>query len=126
MEATHIIILGELSDCEGRFMRAGNVTGVAIYASNIISQLCGTTKELIMDETYGANSARMGLFAVMAEYDGAGIPLAYLLLDVQKNRAGKRQDPVGSCSNSSATRRSWASVLFFFFFFFAVTRTTPS
>lgn len=35
-----------------------------------------------MDETYGTNSTGNGLFAILAEVDGSGVPLAYMLVDI--------------------------------------------
>lgn len=37
----------------------------------------GLVQELVMDATYGTNSAAYSLFAILAEVDGTGIPLAY-------------------------------------------------
>jgi hypothetical protein len=37
---------------------------------------------LAMDATYGTNDKGMKLFAVMAEFDGTGISLAYCFVDV--------------------------------------------
>ena len=49
-----------------------------------------------MDETYDTNGAGMGLFGVLAEYDGAGIPLAYLLVEIQHNTEGRQVADVGA------------------------------
>ncbi len=38
----------------------------------------GLVQELTMDATYGTNSGAYNLFAVLAEVDGTGIPLAYV------------------------------------------------
>ena len=35
-------------------------------------------KEMTIDATYGTNSAAYSLFAILAEVDGTGIPLAYV------------------------------------------------
>jgi hypothetical protein len=35
-----------------------------------------------MDATYGTNNAGVELFAVLAEVDGTGVPLAYCLVEV--------------------------------------------
>lgn len=49
-----------------------------------------------MDETYGTNNSKMGLSAVLAEFGGAGIPVAYLLVDVEEDAEGKRKADAGA------------------------------
>lgn len=78
---------------EGQF---GNVHGLAIYISSTIEALATVTVEMAMDETYGTNSAGMGLFVVLAEVDGCGIPLAYLLVETEKNKDGKKKADQGA------------------------------
>ncbi|KAI9806204.1 MAG: hypothetical protein M1825_006319 [Sarcosagium campestre] len=47
-----------------------------------------------MDVTYGTNNAGMELFAVLAELDGTGVPLAYLFLEKPSLEDGsKKSDP---------------------------------
>ena len=46
-----------------------------------ISALAKKTEELAIDATYGTNSAGCDLFAVLAEFDGTGVPLAYLFVE---------------------------------------------
>lgn len=47
-----------------------------------------------MDATYGTNNSGMELFAVLAEFDGSGIPLCYLFLETRPLENGdKRADP---------------------------------
>jgi hypothetical protein len=60
------------------------VRGLAFYISDSISTL-GHAKELAMDATYGTNNAGMDLFAVLAEVDGTGVPLAYCFMEVVEN-----------------------------------------
>lgn len=66
-----------------RILYSGNVRGIAIYIPALIHRL-SHSMELVMDETYGTNNAGQGVFAVLAEYDGAGNPLAYLLVDIYR------------------------------------------
>ena len=74
----------------------GNVHGLAIFISSSIKMLSGIAVELAIDETYGTNSAGMGLFTVLAEVDGAGIPVAYLLVEVKPNKNGKKKADSGA------------------------------
>ena len=55
--------------------------GLAFYINATVSKLATITKELVIDATYGTNSAGCDLFAVLAEFDGTGVPLAYLFVD---------------------------------------------
>ena len=49
-------------------------------------------KELVMDATFGTNSTGMSLFAVLAEVDGTGVPLAYYFMETfEGNSHGVRQ-----------------------------------
>ena len=65
-----------------------NVQGFAIFCKATVSRLSTTVKELSMDATYGTNNAGMDLFAVLAEVDGAGIPLAHLFLETVQGDDG--------------------------------------
>ena len=73
-----------------------NVSGLAIYITSTIHKLPKITMEMAMDETYGTNSAGMGLFAVLAEVDGSGVPVAYLLVEVKENANGKKKAGPGA------------------------------
>ena len=61
---------------------AANVRGLAFYINDSIQVLASRAKELAMDATYGTNNKGIELFAVMAEFDGTGVPLAYCFVDV--------------------------------------------
>lgn len=76
-----------------------NVRAVAIYVRANIEQLSHRALELVMDETYGTNSSGNGLFAVMAEVDGSGIVLAYLLADIIPGDDGKKHSNPGAMIN---------------------------
>lgn len=58
-----------------------NIRALGIYIRETIDLLSATTKEIAIDATYGTNSAGMQLFAVLAELDGTGVPLAYLFVE---------------------------------------------
>ena len=53
--------------------------GLPIFAA-ILHQLLFSTKEVAIDATFGTNNVGMDLFALLAEFDGTGIPLAYCFL----------------------------------------------
>ena len=59
---------------------AGHLSGLAVYVLDSISMLAAEAKELAIDATYGTNNAGMDLFAVLAEVDGTGVPLAYMFV----------------------------------------------
>ncbi|KAI0994016.1 hypothetical protein K3495_g14167 [Podosphaera aphanis] len=67
-----------------------NYRGLAFYINASISTLALRTKELAIDATYGTNSAGSDLFAVLAEFDGTGVPSAYLFIEksVENSRPG--------------------------------------
>ena len=68
-----------------------NVRALAFYILDSINPLVKEVKELAMDSTFGTNNAGMSLFAVLAEVDGTGVPLAYCFVDVFKdNKTGDR------------------------------------
>lgn len=67
-----------------------------MYLADAIQRLPARAKELSMDETYGTNNADMRLFAVLAEVDGAGVPIAYLFVDVQENEEGRKEAVPGA------------------------------
>lgn len=60
-----------------------NVRCVAIYLDSLIHEIGpNNIKELAMDATYGTNNKGMDLFAVMAEFEGTGVPIAYGFVEV--------------------------------------------
>jgi MULE transposase domain len=71
---------------------SGNVRGLAMFLKKPMRTLASEAKELAMDATFGTNNAGMDLYAVLAEVDGAGIPLAYLFLEVQVIDGTRRAD----------------------------------
>lgn len=68
---------------------SGNMRGLAVFIHDIIDVLASDIKELAMDATYGTNNAGMDLFAVLAELDGTGIPLAYCFIQTMPSEDGK-------------------------------------
>ncbi|KAK9342808.1 hypothetical protein V1522DRAFT_424705 [Lipomyces starkeyi] len=76
---------------------AANVRGMAFYISDSISALASPTKELAIDATFGTNNMAMTLYAVLAEVDGTGVPLAYCFMDTFKdNSHGVRRAEPGA------------------------------
>jgi hypothetical protein len=63
---------------------AGNLRALGFFASETIKQLLKSTTQLLMDSTFGTNSGGMDLFAVLAEIEGTGVPLAYCLVELLK------------------------------------------
>ena len=61
---------------------AGNLRALGFFASDTIDMLRNSAPQLAMDFTYGTNSGGMDLFAVMAEVEGTGVPLAYCLVEL--------------------------------------------
>jgi hypothetical protein len=51
---------------------------LAFYILPSIHSLAGSTEELCIDSTYGTNSEKAELFAVLAEVDGAGMDFTSL------------------------------------------------
>ena len=77
-------LLSERPDITSSEYRVDNVRGLAFYISEAISTLTTRAKELAMDATFGTNNAGMDMFAVLAEVEGTGVPLAYCFpLNVQ-------------------------------------------
>lgn len=76
---------------------SGNVRALSFFAPEAV-RLARSVTQLVMDSTYGTNNAGMDLFAVLAEIDGTGLPLAYCLLDVVKspNESGKLRADLGA------------------------------
>lgn len=50
---------------------------LAVFIDPVIRQLTEQAKELVMDATFGTNNAGLDLYAILAELDGTGVPLAY-------------------------------------------------
>jgi hypothetical protein len=70
---------------------------LAFYISDSIKVLAYRAKELAMDATYGTNNKGMELFAVMAEFDGTGVPLAYCFVEIfEDNSKGERKAEPGA------------------------------
>jgi hypothetical protein len=66
---------------------SGDARGFAFYI--LASASLSSAMELAIDATYGTNSTGMELYAVLAEADGAGVPLAYFFVestDAQKKK----------------------------------------
>ncbi|THC98128.1 hypothetical protein EYZ11_002416 [Aspergillus tanneri] len=63
---------------------AGNLRALGFFASETIEKLRGSAPQLVMDSTFGTNSGGMDLFAVLAEVEGTGVPLAYCLVELLK------------------------------------------
>lgn len=61
---------------------SNNIRALAFYIRKAIS-LTKEACELVMDATYGTNSSGADLFAVLAEVDGAGVPLCYMFVEKQ-------------------------------------------
>ena len=80
------ILPSEYSQYENRYgiIQEQNVRALYLYAPGNIMQLSRSTTQLTMDSTYGTNNTGMDLFAVLAEIDGTGVPLAYCLTEVVK------------------------------------------
>ncbi|KAJ5982326.1 hypothetical protein N7451_012426 [Penicillium sp. IBT 35674x] len=63
---------------------AGNVRALGFFASEPIERLAKSATQLVMDSTFGTNSGGMDLFAVLAEVEDTGVPLAYCLVELIK------------------------------------------
>lgn len=79
--------------------RSGNLRGLALFIPQSIDLLASSTKEVAMDATFGTNNAGMDLFAVLAEYDGSGIPLAYCFVQKMPSESGVSGADPGALSN---------------------------
>ena len=71
--------IGEKYRCET--FRWANVRALGTYILNSIDALSRTTREMAIDATFGTNNAGMDLYAVLAELDGTGVPMAYLFVE---------------------------------------------
>ena len=74
-----------------RSISVANVRALGLYIRASIDALPGTTREIAIDATYGTNNAGMELYAVLAELDGTGAPMAYLF--VEKNNSSGTSSP---------------------------------
>ncbi|KAI1007157.1 hypothetical protein K3495_g1059 [Podosphaera aphanis] len=74
-------LLEELGDkYSHEVFTTANLRALATYIHASISNLAQNTKEIAIDATFGTNNAGMDLFALLAEFDGTGTPLAYLFV----------------------------------------------
>ncbi|KAI0996216.1 hypothetical protein K3495_g11965 [Podosphaera aphanis] len=62
-----------------RSIFVANVRAYGFYIRASVDALSGTTREIAIDATYGTNNAGMELNAVLAELDGNGASMAYLV-----------------------------------------------
>lgn len=92
-------LLSERLDVTSSEYIVDNVRALGFYINDSIRELALRAKELAMDATFGTNNAGMQLFAVLAEVDGTGVPLAYCFLEVFANNAkGERRAMPGAIS----------------------------
>lgn len=63
---------------------AGNLRALGFFASETIKRLAKSATQWVMDSTFGTNSGGLDLFAVLAEVEGTGVPLAYCLVELLK------------------------------------------
>ncbi|KAI0996137.1 hypothetical protein K3495_g12043 [Podosphaera aphanis] len=73
-----------------RSIFVANFRALRFYIRASIDALSGTG-EIAIDATYGTNNAGMELYAVLAELDGTGAPMAYLF--VEKNNSFGTSSP---------------------------------
>ncbi len=78
---------------------SGRTRGFAIYIRKSMATLASEAKELAVDATYGTNNAGMQLFAVLAELDGTGVPLAYLFLETLPLADGSKNTDRGALTH---------------------------
>ncbi|KZZ88413.1 hypothetical protein AAP_04985 [Ascosphaera apis ARSEF 7405] len=82
-----IILVNELGEKEKIFVSSMftymNMRCVAVYIDSLIDKIGpNNIRELAMDATYDTNNKSMDLFAVMAEFEGTGVPIAYGFVEV--------------------------------------------
>ena len=77
VQSAELLIDEQAALYDGRVYASGSVKGIAFYIRHPVKVLASTSRELAMDSTFGTNNAGMSLFSVLAEVDGAGIPLGY-------------------------------------------------
>lgn len=69
----------------------GNVRALCVYATQTIGVLGRSTRQVAMDSTFGTNSSGMDLYAVLAEFEGMGVP-ARLLFHGSRKRGWEEQE----------------------------------
>lgn len=84
------------SACEHIILVSGHLRGLAIFVKASVSCLHSQAKELVMDATFGTNNSGMDLFAVLAEVEGIGIPLAYCFVGKAPSVDGSNQSNPGA------------------------------
>lgn len=99
-------LLMEFPSYEHQIFEIGGLRGLAIFVTPSIQELSANAQELVMDATYGTNSAGMSLFSVLTEVDGCGIPLAYCFVQVVP-----RADGTAPCAEPSAMGQLLVSFL---------------
>ena len=85
--------------CDSEIFTSGNLRGLALFVRESMSSLHAEAKELAMDATFGTNNAGMDLFAVLAEVDGAGVPLAYCFMGITPSVDGVRRADAGALTH---------------------------
>ena len=85
--------------CDTTIFTSGNLRGLALFVRESMSSLYAEAKELSMDATFGTNNTGMDLFAVLAEVDGTGVPLAYCFLGVTPSADGVRRADAGALTH---------------------------
>ena len=91
------ILLSEHQECTSSLYFSENLRAIAFYVSDAIRILASRAKELAIDATFGTNNMGMDLFAVLAEVDGTGVPLAYCFTELFKdNDRGVRRAKPGA------------------------------
>lgn len=89
LESAKLLIKEKREDYFQLELSVDNYQGLGLYINEAITNLAQKTKELAIDATYGTNNAGCELFAVLAEFDGTGVPLAYLF--VQKTQISENK-----------------------------------
>ena len=77
--------------CDHESLYSGNLRALVLFVRESMTALRFVAKDLAMDATFGTNHAGMDLFAVLAEVDGIGIPLAYCFVGVTPSVGGTSQ-----------------------------------
>src|ERR1700759_2617040 len=94
------VLLSEHKEYNASLFSAGNMRVLAFYISDSVNTLASRAKELSMDATFGTNNMAMDLFAVLAEVDGTGVPLAYCITQVfEDNDRGVRRAETGALTS---------------------------
>lgn len=83
------------NEYETQLFHHGNVRALVIFVKESLRK-CSTRKELVMNSTYGINSSGSDLFAVLAENDCAGVPLAYMFVAKEGLSEGGRRSGNGA------------------------------